>query len=191
MNTIYDRCRVWREGPLDRRRILTISLGAAIANVFGLQAAKASAATDRAISFRNLHTGEKLSTVYWADGGYVPEALSEIDRILRDFRTGEVRKMDLRLVDLLYAVRRSMRTKEPFEIISGYRSPQTNAKLARGSGGVAKRSLHMRGMAADVRLPGRDLSELRRIGRGLARGGVGYYARSNFVHLDVGRVRYW
>lgn len=186
-----DARRDSRGRRLSRRRMLELSIGATLSSLLIPNIAEAARADHRAISLHNLHTGEKLSVVYWADGNYLADALSEINQLLRDFRTGELTTMDARLVDLLYLVRRAMRTRAPFEIISGYRSPRTNAMLARASSGVAKRSLHTRGMAVDVRLPGRDLTELRRVGRNLRLGGVGYYSKSNFVHLDVGRVRYW
>jgi uncharacterized protein YcbK (DUF882 family) len=189
-NPMFGRRDV-RERPLNRRRMLELSAGAAISGLLIPNIAEAAKTDHRAIALDNLHTGEKLSVVYWSDGSYLPDALSEINKLLRDFRTGELTTMDARLVDLLYLVRRAMGSQAPFEIISGYRSPRTNAMLARASSGVAKRSLHTLGMAADVRLPGRDLTELRRIGHKLRLGGVGYYSKSNFVHLDVGRVRYW
>jgi uncharacterized protein YcbK (DUF882 family) len=178
----------WR---LSRRKMIGLSVGATVSGLLPPGIATAASAKHRAIAFHNLHTGESLSVVYWADGDYLAGPLSEINQVLRDFRTGEATAMDARLVDLLFLVRRAMRTQAPFEVISGYRSPRTNAALARKSSGVAKRSLHTLGMAADVRLPGRDLAELRRVGRTLRLGGVGYYPKSAFVHLDVGRVRFW
>lgn len=178
---------------ISRRRMLT--LGAAAAAVAALPApalARLNGRHERTLDFYNMHTGERLSTVYWAQGEYVPDALSEIDYILRDFRTGDVKKIDPSLLDLLSALRRSMGTSREFDVISGYRSPRTNAMLRRtGGGGVAKHSLHMRGMAIDIRLPGRSLSELRKAAVALKRGGVGYYPDPGFVHVDTGRVRYW
>jgi len=150
------------------------------------------AVPERVASFDNLHTGETLRTVYWAEGGYVPEALREIDHVLRDFRTDEVLSIDPALIDLLFALRREMGSTAAFGVISGYRSPATNARLQRnGGGGVATRSLHMVGKAIDIRLPGRRLRDLREAALGLRGGGVGYYPRSNFVHVDTGRVRFW
>ncbi|MCP5367202.1 MAG: DUF882 domain-containing protein [Hyphomicrobiales bacterium] len=151
----------------------------------------AAAAGDRTLAYLNLHTGEKVTATYWADGAYLDDGLGEMDRVLRDFRTGEVTDMDRRLYDLLHALRRRLDTDAPFHVISGYRSPRTNAALAQAGGGVAKRSLHMRGMAIDIRVPGRSLKALHRAARSLRGGGVGLYPRSNFVHVDVGRVRYW
>jgi len=145
---------------------------------------------DRSLSFLNLHTTEKLNTVYWADGGYVSESLTAINKVLRDHRTGTVYEIDRRLLDLLWRVRTELNTPEPFEIISGYRSPETNTMLRSNSSGVAKHSLHMDGMAADVRVPGRSLELIRKVAVSLKSGGVGYYP-SQFVHVDVGRVRTW
>lgn len=146
---------------------------------------------ERRLSFHNLHTGENLSATYWADGAYVAEELSAVDRILRDFRTGEVRPIERGLLELLHALAGRMEATAPFHVISGYRSPKTNAVLAAASSGVAKKSLHTRGMAIDVRLPGRRLADLRWAAIALGRGGVGYYPGSDFVHVDVGRVRAW
>ena len=145
----------------------------------------------RALAFRNLHTGEEVDVVYRADGQVDHCALREIDWVLRDFRTGEARPMDQRLLDLLWRLRVTLDTTAPYEVISGYRSPATNAMLARESRGVSRVSLHMKAMAIDVRLPDRPLMALRDAALGLRRGGVGYYPASDFVHVDVGRVRWW
>lgn len=150
-----------------------------------------AATGERALSFYNTHTGEQLRAVYWAQGEYVPEALAEIDRILRDHRSGDVKPIAPRLLDLAHALRRSLDTDAPLHVISGYRSPATNARLAGMSGGVATHSLHLHGAAMDVRLPGRELRDLHRAALALQGGGVGYYARSDFVHIDIGRVRRW
>lgn len=145
----------------------------------------------RSLAFNNLHTGEKDKVDYWVDGAYQPEALARIDHLLRDFRTGDVYPMDRRLLNLLYVLRRTIGTDREFELISGYRSPKTNKLLRQRSGGVASHSLHMQGMAADIRLPGINLKTLHRSARDMRAGGVGFYPQSGFVHVDVGRVRYW
>ena len=147
--------------------------------------------TERSLSFYNLHTTESLKTVYWHRGDYVPSALDEINRVLRDHRTDETHEIDPRLLDLLCDLRLRLDTRETFQIISGYRSPATNAMLHANSDGVATRSLHMDGKAIDVRIPGRALSLLRKTALSIKAGGVGYYPSSNFVHVDVGRVRSW
>jgi uncharacterized protein YcbK (DUF882 family) len=145
----------------------------------------------RALALRNLHTGESLYRVYWEGGRFVPGALRDIDRVLRDHRTQEVHEIDHRLLDLLSALRSRLGTTEPFEIVSGYRSPASNAFLRATTTGVAADSLHPRGMAADVRVPGCPLPRLHAAALGLQEGGVGYYPDSGFVHVDVGRVRAW
>ena len=146
---------------------------------------------ERALSFYNTHTGESMKTVYWNQGTYVPEALADINYILRDYRTGEMKEIDTDLLDLLFAIHRKMESTAPFDIISGYRSPETNSLLNITSNGVVKNSLHIHGKAIDIRLPGHDLKALRLAAIDLQRGGVGYYPSSDFVHLDVGRIRYW
>lgn len=147
--------------------------------------------TAKSLNFLNLHTGERLQATYWKDGHYIDGACAEIDKVLRDFRTDEITPIDRSLLDLLHALHRHLDADAPYHVISGYRSRRTNATLAANSGGVAKKSLHMRGMAIDIRLPGRELADVRRAARAMKRGGVGYYPASDFVHLDVGRVRFW
>ena len=144
-----------------------------------------------ALAFYNTHTGERLSLVYREGGEYVTEAMAEIDRLLRDHRTGEVARIDPALLDQLHRLQMLLDAKQPFHVISGYRSPATNARLAAASGGVARRSLHMQGQAIDIRLPGRPLADVRRAALSMQAGGVGFYQRSDFVHLDTGRVRAW
>ena len=145
----------------------------------------------RPLRLHHLHTGERLSVVYYAEGGYVPESLAAIDHLLRDFRTGEVHPIDRTLLDLLFDVSLRIGRGAVFEVISGYRSAETNAMLRRTSPHVAKRSLHMQGRAVDVRLQGLNTTLLRNAAIGMKRGGVGYYPRSDFVHLDTGRARTW
>ena len=181
---------VWETGEVSRRKVLGFTLPLAI----GLIASPALASPQRGVrtlAVRNLHTGESVKADYWADGWYNPDALAEIDKVMRDFRTGEVHPIDPTLLDLLHQVRASLETDASFEVFSAYRSPKTNAALARRSRGVARKSLHMKGQAVDVRIPGKRLRYVRRAARALRAGGVGYYPRSGFVHLDVGRVRYW
>jgi uncharacterized protein YcbK (DUF882 family) len=145
----------------------------------------------RSLSFYNIHTGESLRTTYWEEGIYIPEALEEINHLLRDYRTGEAMPMDRGVIDLLYAIRTKTGNTKPFRIISGYRSPKTNAMLNKNTSGVAKKSLHMQGKAIDINLPGTQLADLRKVAMHLKSGGVGFYPKSGFVHVDVGRVRYW
>ena len=139
----------------------------------------------------NLHTGESLRATYYENGRYVPDALSELMKVLRDWRSGEEHLMDPRLFDVMHAVRGKLEVSAPFQIISGYRSPTTNAMMHEHSHGVAQNSQHVQGKASDVRLEGVSLHNLRAAALDLKAGGVGYYPVSNFVHMDVGPVRQW
>ncbi len=139
----------------------------------------------------NLHTGETLDAVYFENGSYVPDALAAAMRVLRDWRNGEEHVMDPRLFDVLHAVHQKVEASSPFQVISGYRSPETNAMLHARSGEVASRSQHMLGKASDVRLAGVELANLHKAALSLGAGGVGFYPVSDFVHVDVGAVRRW
>lgn len=144
------------------------------------------------LAFVNTHTGESLDVVYREGEQYLTDAIAEIDRVLRDHRSGEVFPMDRALLDQLDRLGALLGTgSKPFHVISGYRSPATNAMLHARSGGVATRSLHMSGQAIDIRMPGVPLATLHRAALSLQAGGVGYYPRSDFVHVDTGRVRAW
>ena len=145
----------------------------------------------RELSLRNLHTGENIKLTYWEEGDYLAESLREINHLLRDHRTGEVASMDRQLLDLLFYLENRLGRQGEFQVISGYRSPKTNELLRSKSSGVAKQSLHMQGRAIDIRLPGTELKQLRKAAMALKQGGVGYYQKSNFIHVDTGRVRYW
>lgn len=157
----------------------------------GGRAAQAAVSGERRLNFYSLNTQESLSAVFWQDGRLIPDALAEIDYHLRDFRTGDVRSIDPGLLDLLHRLSSLMDYEAPLHVISGYRSPKTNAMLARRSNRVAKKSYHLRGMAIDIRLPERRLEALRDGARKLAGGGVGFYPSSDFVHVDTGPVRSW
>lgn len=147
---------------------------------------------ERSLSLVNTHTGEHLKRlVYWQKGVYLEGSLDEISYVLRDHRTDEVHSMDPITLDLMAAVSRKVGATRPFEIISGYRSPDSNRELRSKSRGVAKNSYHMKGMAVDLRLPGVSLKTLRRAAIDLRMGGVGYYPKTNFVHLDSGKARSW
>jgi len=143
------------------------------------------------LAFYNTHTQERLHICYCRNGKYDIKALSKINHILRDHRSGEVKAIDTRLLDLLHVLSYKSNPQRPFHVISGYRSPATNKKLRKNSSGVAARSLHMQGKAIDIRIPGFKTRQLRNVARNLKSGGVGYYPKSDFVHVDVGRVRYW
>ncbi len=145
----------------------------------------------RKLAFHNLHTAEKLSLTYFEHGRYLPDAVQELNNLLRDHRSGDVHAMDPALFDLLYDLQASLGGNRTFQIISGYRSPSTNQMLSRNSSGVAKKSFHMQGKAIDIRVPGVDSKIVQQASIALKRGGVGYYHKSNFVHLDTGNVRRW
>jgi len=147
---------------------------------------------DRSLTLYNTHTGEKLTSTYFAEGQYQQESIKEIEWLLRDHRAEEAAAMDPQLMDLMHNIENLIgkRSRE-FHIISGYRSPETNAKLRKNSTGVAKKSFHMRGKAIDIRVPGYDIAQLRRAAMSLKSGGVGYYPKSNFIHVDTGHTRFW
>lgn len=145
----------------------------------------------RRVALHNLHTGDRFEEVYFADGTYVPDALAEAKRCLRDWRNGKEHPIDPRLFDVLHTISRRLETDAPFQIVSGYRSPETNAELHARSSGVATNSQHTLGKAVDVRIEGVDLVNLHRAALNARSGGVGFYPVSNFVHVDVGRVRQW
>ncbi len=145
----------------------------------------------RSITLIAAHTDEKFSGEYWYDGKYIPDAFSEIKTVMRDHRNNERFPIDPRLMDIMYVLENRVGSTKPVNIVSGYRSPQTNAMLRRTTEGVARNSLHMSGQAIDIRIPGVSLTSVRDTVTDLKSGGVGYYAKSNFVHVDTGRVRIW
>jgi len=178
-----------------RRQFLTqclISTSGALVLPFSVQAQALDAfKTPRKLSFHHTHTDKKLSLIYHDSHSYLPLELQKINQFLGDFRTGEIHPIDPNLLDTLYLLQQKTGIESHFEVISAYRSPTTNAKLRNKSNGVAKRSLHMQGKAIDVRLPGFNSKNLRDTAIAMRLGGVGYYRRSDFIHLDTGRVRYW
>ena len=178
---------------MSRRNLLRgvlLGVPAAVA-LGGPGRALAAGLESRSIELVNTHTGESLRAAYYTGGAYCGEALTELDHLLRDFRTGDVAPIDPQLFDLLHDVA-VLADREPrFEVISGYRSPATNAMLNARSNGVARRSLHMEGRALDVRLQGYRTDHLRDLALSMAAGGVGFYRKSDFVHVDTGRVRTW
>lgn len=191
--TSEDR-RSWPPHP-PRRRFLRAGirvLGAVTAAPALVLPGRAWASPVRDLAMDHLHTHERIELVYARDSAYLPDALGQLDRFLRDHYSGEVGHIDPQLHDLLHAVRRELAVQRPFEVISGYRSPLTNARLkATRGGGVATHSLHMEGRAIDVRMPGVALTDLRDAALALKAGGVGYYPHEQFVHIDTGRVRRW
>jgi uncharacterized protein YcbK (DUF882 family) len=194
---MMDRTTLEANRKLNRRSFLGLG---AVATAAALVPARAHAATpaarapERILSFFHTHTGERLKIAYCCDGAYEPGALADLNHLLRDFRTGEEKAIDPKVFDLLYELRGTLETDQPYHVISGYRSPTTNAMLHERGGshsGVAVHSLHMVGKAIDIRVPGVALDNVRRAARSLKLGGVGFYPSSNFVHVDIGRVRYW
>jgi uncharacterized protein YcbK (DUF882 family) len=178
--------------PKRKRRWTRLSLG--IALTFMATLSLGNVTTDRReLSFYHTHTGKRLDVVYWQDGHYVEPALRDINDFLSDFRTGDLVRMDPRLLDLIYDVRESLGSEGTYQVISAYRSPKTNEMLrTRGANsGVAKKSQHLLGRAIDVRLEGVKTARLRDAAIAIGRGGVGYYESSDFVHMDTGRVRRW
>tara|TARA_R110000744_G_scaffold37041_2_gene85188 strand:+ start:917 stop:1462 length:546 start_codon:yes stop_codon:yes gene_type:complete len=145
----------------------------------------------RRIKMYSGRTGERLDMIYWIEGDYISDAFKEINHFMRDWRTDDVVKMDLRTVDIMAAAHNLMDVNEPYMLLSGYRSPKTNAMLRSRSGGVAKNSLHMRGQAADLRLASRSVNQMAKAASACHGGGVGRYSGSNFVHMDCGAVRSW
>jgi uncharacterized protein YcbK (DUF882 family) len=182
----------------ERRRVLQLGLGAVASAVasatLGKQAwAEACAPmAPRELAFHNLHTGERLQALYWDKGAYVPDALAAVNKVLRDHNNGQEHAIDARLLDLLSTLSGKLDAKSaPYQVICGYRSPATNAALHSRSEQVAAHSLHMSGMAIDIRIDGVELAHLQKAALDLKDGGVGIYPRSDFVHVDVGRVRRW
>jgi uncharacterized protein YcbK (DUF882 family) len=173
---------------LGRRAFLMT--GAAAAFVVS-KPARAIVWPERKIFLANPYTGETFHDIYWADGGYIPEALRDIDRLMRDYRTDEVRHIDPDLIDLLARLRQKVGFVKPIQINSGYRSPRSNAAARRHNRHVARNSLHMEGKAVDISVSGFNLAKLRRAAIELQAGGVGTYPDAHFLHLDVGPVRVW
>ena len=146
---------------------------------------------DRSLNLYNPVTEETLTTTYWFNGQYVPEALEKIDYIMRDHRTDEVKSIDLGLINLLHTIKIQIELNEPFHIVSGYRCRKSNELLRKSGRNAARNSYHLKGQAADIRLPDGHLASLLKVATVIKGGGVGYYPRDNFVHVDVGPVRYW
>jgi uncharacterized protein YcbK (DUF882 family) len=145
----------------------------------------------RRIRMYSGRTGERIDMIYWIDGEYIKDAVKEVNHFMRDWRTDQTKSIDLRTVDIMAAAHNLMDVNEPYMLLSGYRSPQTNAMLRSRSRGVAKNSLHMTGQAADLRLASRSVNQMAKAASACHAGGVGRYSRSNFVHMDCGVVRTW
>ena len=174
-----------------RRSFLKSSVVMAALGVPALARSAAPAPNERMLRLYNTHTGETLSSVFWAEGQFLPDALRDINKLLRDHRNDSIAAIDPQLLILLDKVSAQVDSKQVLHVISGYRSPQSNRLLAERSGGVARHSLHMEGKAIDVRMPGHKLANLHKAALQARAGGVGYYPDSQFVHLDTGRPRHW
>ncbi len=175
----------------NRRTFLQLSASAALTMLVPPTALAVSRSEHRTLSFLHVHTGETLTTCYRVNGKLINRALVRISTIMRDHRTGEIKPVDPNLLDLLHCIVQEITPPSPINIISGYRSPQTNAALRRATSGVAKNSLHMEGRAIDIRIPGYSTQMICQLAVGLQTGGVGYYPASDFVHLDTGPVKFW
>lgn len=182
-----------KDSTMNKRRSFLKS-SAVLASALSLPAlskAAAAAPNERALRLYNTHTGESLRSIFWAEGQFIPDALQDINKLLRDHRNNKIAQMDPQLLVLLDRVSAQFGDQHVLHVISGYRSPETNAMLHEHSGGVAKHSMHMEGKAIDIRIPGQDLARLHKVAMAAHGGGVGYYPESQFVHMDTGRVRYW
>lgn len=182
------------QAGLSRRGLITAFAAAAVVaaptytNAFGLLR---GAGDIRRLRMYSGRTGESIDTIYWIEGKYIREAVNEITFFMRDWRNSQTRSIDTRTVDIMAATLAMMDTDEPYMLLSGYRSPATNAMLRSRSRGVAKNSLHMQGQAADLRLRSRSVTQMARAAAACSAGGVGRYSSSNFVHMDCGPVRTW
>ena len=179
---------------LSRRNFIKLLVCSGIlsySSKFAFAAIDGIALKKRSLSLFNPHTKEGFEGIYWCDGDYVSNALNNINHIMRDIRTNDVKPIDTHLLDLIFSISIKLKPEAPFRVISGYRSPKTNALLRKRGNGAAKKSYHIKGQAVDIRLPGYRTSVLRRSAYELKKGGVGYYPKHRFVHIDVGPVRYW
>ncbi len=184
-------CPCCAPGAFGRREVLRAGLGAALGCLIATAPALALPGPPRRLNIRRAHTEDSFEGAYWEDGRYLRDALGKLDWVLRDLSAAEVTPMDPRLFDVMHSVAQKLESHEHFEVISGYRSPERNAGMAARSSRVSTVSLHMSGMAADLRLPGRDSYGMARLAAEMQLGGVGLYRRDGFVHLDCGQPRRW
>jgi uncharacterized protein YcbK (DUF882 family) len=191
-----DKNRIMKvfEDDLSRRRFLSLGLLTAASGFLPIRAMASVGgllSRERSLSIYNLQTKEHYQAIYWKNGKYIQESLAGFNHIFRDHYSGIAKPINRNLLNLLFSIQQKLDSSEPFHLISGYRTPSTNAMLSRHNSGVARNSLHMYGKAVDIRMPGYKLRDLRHAAYDLKLGGVGYYPRSNFVHVDIGKVRYW
>ncbi|ART81133.1 YcbK family protein [Oceanisphaera avium] len=176
---------------ITRRRLLVGLGGLSAIAMLPMPALASRSAPVRKLNLHSINTGEQVSVSFWEEGHYIKEGLSTLNRVMRDYRAQEQFDIDPKLFDQLYLLQHRLGKTGEIQVISGYRSPNTNAMLRRTSSGVAKKSYHMKGQAIDLRIPGVPLAQLRQAALNMKVGGVGYYPKSNFVHLDTGPVRSW
>lgn len=180
--------KLTRRGVLGAFAATAVSAAPTYSNAFGLLR---GAGDIRRVNMYSGRSGETLNTIYWVDGDYIPEALAEINYFMRDWRTDKQTQIDTRALDIWAAAHSLLEADAPFTMLSGYRSPETNAMLRTRSRSVARNSLHMKGQAADLRLQGRSVAQIARAAASCNAGGVGKYSGSNFVHMDCGPIRIW
>lgn len=178
---------------IDRREILKLGLAGMLASIVPLSFSTDAVASGNVwrVGFHHAHTGESFNGVYRIGNKYLPDAFDLMNYVLRDFRTGEIFPMDPRVIDIMAMIQRKADARNPIKIYSGYRSPKTNNRLRKNSSGVAKNSFHMYGQALDLHIDHYSTSKLRNIAKSLRAGGVGYYPKSQFIHVDTGAVRSW
>lgn len=179
---------------IDRRKFLGFGIATAVSCIIpGATIASVNnlLGPERRLCLYNLHTKEDIDIAYWKNGEYIHDALNQLNYIFRDHYNGSIQTIDPGLFDFLFAIQQKIQSSEPFHLISGYRSKSTNERIRKQKGTAARKSLHIYGKAADIRLPDHKLKILRKAAYQLKGGGVGYYPKSNFVHVDVGRVRFW
>ena len=175
---------------MDRRTFIQYTAASCFA-LFSRDIFAKSQPKNRYLHLKNMHTGEESRIRFWKNGSYDKRSLKTLNRLLRDHRSGETHSIDLKLIESLWQIHRKAKAPYGIEIYSGYRSPETNRALRKKHKGVAKKSYHMSGRAADIRMPGAKLSTVKKAAVSLKLGGVGYYQRSGFIHIDTGRVRQW
>lgn len=183
-----DNFQVSRRSLLGVFAATAVTAAPKMSNAFGFNR---GAGDIRRLHMHSARTGETINTIYWIEGDYISEALDEVNHFFRDWRVDQAHRIDTRTIDILSASHNLLDSTDPFLLLSGYRSPQTNAMLRRRSRGVARNSRHMVGQAADVRLGSRSVGQVARAALACHAGGVGRYSRSNFTHMDCGPVRSW
>jgi uncharacterized protein YcbK (DUF882 family) len=181
-----------RRGLLRAFAATAVTAAPAFTPTFGTAAGFLRGAGDvRRLKMYSGRTGEKIDMIYWIEGDYIAESVNQIVHFMRDWRNNKTIAIDTRTIDIMAASHNLLDVNEPYMLLSGYRSPETNAMLRRQSSGVARNSLHMRGQAADLRLASRSVSQIASAAQSCNAGGVGRYPGSNFVHMDCGQVRTW